>query len=60
VRSTNEQLKKLRDAVTGRGREVEVAADGSVREISDKDRPIDEQHAEAGKATKLAPRTFGA
>lgn len=54
----NEQLKKLRDAVTGRGREVEVAADGSVREVSEK--PAEEQHAEAGKATKLAPRTFGA
>jgi hypothetical protein len=60
VITTNDQLKKLRDAVTGRGREVEVSADGTVRELSDKDRPTEEQHAEAGKATKLAPRTFGA
>ena len=57
----NETLQRLRDAVTGRGdREVEVAPDGSVREINDKDRPIDEQHPETGKSTKLAPRTFGA
>lgn len=58
MRAINEQLKRLRDAVTGRGREVEVAADGSIREISEKS--TEEQPAEAGKATKLAPRTFGA
>ena len=52
----NEQLKRLRDAVTGRGREVEVAADGSVREVSE---PVAESTPEKGKATKLAPRTFG-
>lgn len=54
----NEQLRRLRDAVTGRDREVEVAADGSVRELSE--RPADERQPEAGKVTKLAPRTFGA
>ena len=56
----NQTLQRLRDAVTGhdRDREVEVAADGSVRELSE--RPADEQQPEAGKATKLAPRTFGA
>lgn len=55
-------LKRLRDAVTGRGREVEVAADGSVREI-DKSTPATEplvdQAVESAKTTKLAPRTFG-
>ena len=58
----NESLKKLRDAVTGRGREVEVAADGTVREVNgrtDADADADKEK-EAGKATKLAPRTFGA
>ena len=54
----NEQLKRLRDAVTGRGREVEVAADGTVREINEK--PPDEHEPEGHKATKLASRTFGA
>lgn len=54
----NDQLKRLRDAVTGRGREVEVAADGSVREVSEQ--PAAENLPEKGKATKLAPRTFGA
>lgn len=54
----NDQLKRLRDAVTGRGREVQVEPDGTVREADEK--PADEHQAEAGKATKLAPRTFGA
>lgn len=54
-------LKRLRDAVTGRGREVEVKADGTVQEIdpntptTDPDAPA---QAEPAK-TKLAPRTFG-
>jgi hypothetical protein len=54
----NEQLRRLRDAVTGRDREVEVAADGSVREVGEQ--PAAESQPEKGKATKLAPRTFGA
>ena len=54
----NEQLKRLRDAVTGRDREVEVAADGTVREV--REQPAAEHQPEEGKATKLAPRTFGA
>lgn len=53
----NENLKRLRDAVTGRGREVEVAPDGSVREVGAE--ASQQKEEEAGKATKLAPRTFG-
>ena len=55
-------LKRLRDAVTGRGREVEVTADGTVREI-DKSTPATEPvidpPVDPTKPTKLAPRTFG-
>ena len=54
----NESLKKLRDAVTGRDREVEVTADGAIREINES--AGDDAKSEAGKPTKLAPRTFGA
>ena len=58
----NDSLKRLRDAVTGRGREVQVAADGTVTEV-DKNAPAAEpgaeQPVEAAKTTKLAPRTFG-
>lgn len=53
----NENLKRLRDAVSGRGREVEVAPDGSVREVSAE--PAAAKEEASGKATKLAPRTFG-
>ncbi len=50
-------LKRLRDAVTSRSREVEVTPDGTVREV--KQTGVADKPAEAGKATKLAPRTFG-
>ena len=53
----NDKLQKLRDAVVGRGREVEVTPTGEVREVSKADSP--EAGAEVGKATKLADRTFG-
>jgi hypothetical protein len=55
-------LKRLRDAVTGRGREVEVAADGSVREVEKTTlatEPVADPAVEPAKTTKLAPRTFG-
>jgi len=60
-----EQLKRLRDAVTGRDREVEVTPEGVVREVGTDDPSAPGQvgegaKPEAGKATKLAPRTFGA
>ena len=53
----NDKLQKLRDAVVGRGREVEVTPDGQVREL-DKSGAAD-LASEAPKATKLADRTFG-
>lgn len=53
----NESLKQLRDAVTGRNREVEVGPDGTVHEV--KDGASEASKPEAGKATKLAARTFG-
>jgi len=53
----NDTLKRLRDAVSSKGREVEVAPDGSVHEVDNLNpQPKSE---EPGKATKLAPRTFG-
>ena len=56
----NESLKKLRDAVTGRGREVEVTPEGTVREVNGNADADTDKDKEAGKPTKLAPRTFGA
>ncbi len=58
----SDPLKRLRDAVTGRGREVEVKADGTVQEIAANTPPADAEaspQSEPAK-TKLAPRTFGA
>ena len=60
-----EQLKRLRDAVTGRDREVEVTPEGVVREVvtdtpSATGQSGEVSKTETGKATKLAPRTFGA
>jgi hypothetical protein len=53
----NDKLQKLRDAVVGRGREVEVTPDGQVREVQ---KPgAEDALSEAPKATKLAERTFG-
>jgi hypothetical protein len=55
----NDKLKRLRDAVTARdAREVEVTPDGQVREIGAPTPP--NEGREPAKATKLAPRTFGA
>jgi hypothetical protein len=54
----NESLQRLRDAVVDRGREVEVTPDGTVREVEKGQ--SDEQKPGPAKATKLAPRTFGA
>jgi hypothetical protein len=53
----NDKLKQLRNAVVNRGREVEVNPDGSVREVTSADET--KQDPEAGRVTKLAPRTFG-
>ena len=53
----NDKLQKLRDAVVGRDREVEVTSTGEVREVGKPDSPA--VAPEAGKATKLADRTFG-
>ncbi len=59
-----EQLRRLRDAVTGRDREVEVSPDGVVREVASGAEPSAAESGEkadsrTGKHTKLAPRTFG-
>lgn len=51
----NARLEQLRNAVVGRGREVEVDPSGVVREAQGKD----EDRRGGGKPTKLAPRTFG-
>ena len=50
-------MQRLRDAVVGRGREVEVTQDGALREIGSEDRPT--AATEAEKKTKLADRTWG-
>lgn len=50
------RLQQLRDAVVNRGREVEVTPDGEVREPRREADP----KSEPQRATKLAPRTFGA
>ena len=52
----NDKLRQLRNAVVTRGREVEVAQDGTVREVPPGGA---KQETEGGRATKLAPRTFG-
>lgn len=52
-----DNLRRLRDAVVGRGREVEVTSDGTVREIPPQDREVPQPDSE--KPTKLAERTFG-
>jgi hypothetical protein len=60
----NTKLQQLRDAVRGRGgREVEVEADGRVREVNanrDSNGMSQNEGAVPTKPTKLAPRTFGA
>lgn len=53
----NETLQRLRDAVTGRDREVEVAPDGSVHEVGAE--PEGPTAVSPAKATKLSERTFG-
>ena len=55
----NESLKRLRDAVTGRAgdREVEVAPDGTVREVGVE--PAGPPPEIQPKPTKLSERTFG-
>lgn len=56
----NEPLKRLRDAVAGQHREVEVDPSGQVREVSPEADRVERKRKEEGrKATKLAPRTFG-
>jgi hypothetical protein len=52
------KLKRLRDAVLGQGgrRQVEVAQDGSVQEISNHPSHIVRPR---GTVTKLSARTFG-
>ena len=55
----NQSLQRLRDAVTGRDRdrEVEVAPDGSVREVGAE--PAGPPLESPTKPTKLSERTFG-
>ena len=53
----NEQLKRLRDAVTGRDREVEVGPDGRVHEVKKPD--ANEPTDEVAKPTKISDRVFG-
>lgn len=55
-----ENLRRLRDAVIHRGRAVEVTPEGEVRESPQQQTGKEEKPAEEKKATKLAPRTFGA
>jgi hypothetical protein len=47
----NDTLKRLRDAVTSRGREVEVAPDGSVRA-----RDEDKRHITGERTIYLVPQ----
>ena len=51
-------LRRLRNAVLRREREVEVDPDGQVREIPAEDQET-ERRSRRRKPTKLAPRTFG-
>ena len=50
-----DNLRRLRDAVLQRGREVEVTEQGEVREAKTDDAP----DATPKKSTKLSARTFG-
>lgn len=55
----NERLRRLRDAVTGRDREVEVDPDGQVREVLPPEPENEKTEPRPQKPTKLAARTFG-
>lgn len=57
----NDKLRRLRDAILRRDREVEVDANGTVREIPQHENNTEEEKARPTqrRATKLAPRTFG-
>lgn len=55
----NERLRVLRNAVLGRGREVEVTPEGEVRELTSRDEEAAETPPVEERPTKLAPRTFG-
>ncbi len=57
TRSVNDTLKRLRDAVVQRDREVEVGPDGEVRETTSGNDLAGSTKPE--KATKLSARTFG-
>jgi hypothetical protein len=53
-------LTQLREAVLGRGRQVEVSPRGEVREVGAEEKPPNpETPTEKPKPTRLAPRTFG-
>jgi hypothetical protein len=47
-------IKRLRELVSDRNREVEVGPDGTVRETTD-----EEEAKPEAKPTKLSPHTFG-
>lgn len=54
----NENMRRLRDAVVRRDREVEVDASGTVREVPSRESQ-ERTPPEPKRVTKLAPRTFG-
>jgi len=49
-----ETLRRIRELVSDRNREVEVGPDCTVREMAD-----EEEAQPAAKPTKLSPHTFG-
>ena len=53
------RLRELKAAVTGRGREIVVSQDGTVRSVQRRDNHEPEVPARRPRATKLAPRFFG-
>jgi hypothetical protein len=56
----SDRLRALRDAVTGRDREVEVSPDGEVREVRPEGEGEEAEEREAPRRpTKLAKRVFG-
>ncbi|MDM7913882.1 MAG: hypothetical protein QUU85_01260 [Candidatus Eisenbacteria bacterium] len=56
----NEGLRRLRSAVIGRDREVEVDPDGKIREVTPTNDPNPKDREQHGqKPTKLSARTFG-
>ena len=53
------RLRVLKAAVVGRGREVMVSPDGTVRPVNPREERQESLPARRPRATKLAPRFFG-